>query len=643
MSRVVTESRPYDQFFDSTYTTSAYRSDPRVAAAMSRPEAVSGSGRYSYFRRPIMPRMTAVPPQILLAPTATIDPLAPVEEIEELPVKNQEVQTQYRDSESQTNPYTPDFFVKDGTEPEVLLLKDMTFGNGLPVGKKEIMMIEQARSKRELETNLPPFTDEAGLILRKRLMEAQEMREFKLREAEIDQKREDRLEAIERALKDHDESNEFLAAQRVEGLRQIRMEEREKTLLKIRDKRIKVLRRLAHRRNQVDPRLSTSEGPDPINHYFDKGSHVYAPIKRAGPVPDSDPAKFDVLSRTAPLTNMENITQLEANLPAVLSSTSGADIVSNMSKTAPSDGRNKGPRAAEPRLTSAAIRSLRARKRDIEVMTRILTMRKLERTGAIRPDSHPGSAPMTGGTSTAGARLASIMPKERPASPDFTQDPHDIADEQVPLQAACVLLQRLLRGRAVQNTMFEGRYRRRELITELRAASEMQELEAAEAALGSDEIQAKIAAEETQTQHDEIVKTTTVDAVAGSTTSNLLFGLVQEKVRNEAMIELESRTAAIHEERRKAETFEGGRRQKMQMKMPSTTTAPPTDTIGEGEEKEKEKENQVEDENKVEPKAETEIRADRFLLDSRYTKSTDEEAGGETTTTTTPAEGEAKS
>ncbi len=633
MSRVVTESRPYDQFFDATYTTSAYRSDPRVAAAMSRPEAVSGSGRYSYFRRPIMPRMTAVPPQVLLAPTETIDPLAPVEEIEELPVKNQEVQTQYRDSESQTNPYTPDFFVKDGTEPEVLLLKDMTFGNGLPVGKKEVMMIEQARSKRELETNLPPFTDEAGLILRKRLMEAQEMKEFHMRESEIDQKRQARLEAIDMALKDHDESNEFLAAQRVEGLRQIRMEEREKTLLKIRDKRIKVLRRLAHRRNQVDPRLSTSEGPDPINHYFDKGSHVYAPIKRSGPVPDSDPAKFDVLSRTAPLTNMENISQLETNLPAVLSSTSGADIVSNMSKTAPSDGRNKGPRAAEPRLTSAAIRSLRARKRDIEVMTRILTMRKLERTGAIRPDSHPGSAPgMTGGAASAGARLTSIMPKGRPASPDFTQNPHDIADEQVPLQAACVLLQRLLRGRAVQNTMFEGRYRRRELITELRAASEMQELEAAEAAFGSNEMHSKIAAEEAQMKHDDIVKTTTVDAIAGSNSSNLLYGLVQEKARNESMIDLQNRSAAIHEDRRKAETFEGGRRQKMQMKLPSATAPVPVDTEGDA--------NLEAEENKVELKMEAEIRADRFLLDSRYTKPTKDEVGGAEATVT---EGEAKS
>jgi hypothetical protein len=37
-------------------------------------------------------------------------------------------------------------------------------------------------------------------------------------------------------------------------------------------------------------------------------------------------------------------------------------------------------------------------------------------------------------------------------------------------QSAVTLLQRLVRGRAVQNVMYEGRFRRRELIAELRRA-----------------------------------------------------------------------------------------------------------------------------------------------------------------------------
>lgn len=71
--------------------------------------------------------------------------------------------------------------MEEGTDPELLLLKNLTYENGLPLGRKEIEMIEQARKKRELESNMPPFTDEASLLLRKKLMEQQEMLEFKLR------------------------------------------------------------------------------------------------------------------------------------------------------------------------------------------------------------------------------------------------------------------------------------------------------------------------------------------------------------------------------------------------------------------------------------------------------------------------------
>ena len=95
--------------------------------------------------------------------------------------KDAEIQTVYRESEAQTNPYTPNYSVEEGTNPELLLLKSLTYENGLPLGKKEIEFIEQARKKRELECNLPPFTDEASLHLRKRLMEDQEMVEFKIR------------------------------------------------------------------------------------------------------------------------------------------------------------------------------------------------------------------------------------------------------------------------------------------------------------------------------------------------------------------------------------------------------------------------------------------------------------------------------
>ena len=221
MSRIrTTESRPYDAYFDANYISNTAGMDRRVASSVSRTDTVAGTSRYKYFRRPVMPRMSAVPPQILLAPTEAVDPLVPCEEEPEPTVKDMEIQTMYRESEAQTNPYTPDFFVAPGAAPEVLLLKDLNLGdNQGGLGMKQVEMIENARRKRDVESNLPPFTDEAGLRLRKRLMEIQEMKEFRMREGEIDTRREARMEAIEQALRDRDESAEFLASQRVEGLR----------------------------------------------------------------------------------------------------------------------------------------------------------------------------------------------------------------------------------------------------------------------------------------------------------------------------------------------------------------------------------------------------------------------------------------
>lgn len=38
------------------------------------------------------------------------------------------VQTDYRDSEAQTDPYTPDYVVKAGEQPAVLSLSNLTYG-----------------------------------------------------------------------------------------------------------------------------------------------------------------------------------------------------------------------------------------------------------------------------------------------------------------------------------------------------------------------------------------------------------------------------------------------------------------------------------------------------------------------------------
>jgi hypothetical protein len=98
---------------------------------------------------------------------------------------------------------------------------------------------------------------------------------------------------------------------------------------------------------------------------------------------------------------------------------------------------------------------------------------------------------------------------------------HVVASQ--PLRAAVVLLQRLLRGRAVQNLMYEGRLRRSELIAELRAADDQwaQEVPLSAAELGA----------ENKAKRLEAIERTTLDAVGGIASSHLLNALALEKVR----------------------------------------------------------------------------------------------------------------
>lgn len=629
-------------------------------------ETISGTNRYKYFKRPIMPRVNAYPPHFLLAPTGggENNPLEPNVAPPEEPTREMGIQTMYRDSEAQTNPYTPAYVVPPGQEPEVLLLKNLTYEDGLPMGEKEMAMIEFARAKREMEMNLPPFTDEASLNLRKRLMETQEMREFKIRESEIDRIRDEKIQKLQEAIQDREESNDHMATQRLESVRLLRMEEREKVLEKIRTKRIKALRRLAHQRNVSDPILSESASngqtgtkTDIIDAYFDRGSQLYAPLKREGKEQANKQDSFDIQSRTAPMDNLGNLLALEYTIPRNLlnggpqsfapvlaSQTMPAHMLREMQNQA--QGQNQGYRhrnssikAAEPRMTSATARAYRQTKRDVEEMHQILTQKKRNgltpvtggRTSlsASAPvdNSRPFSPAQEGKSGTAGgsptmsptksaaaSTLLSKKPKVRPPTPDITRERPD-DHEQAPShgghrrshhhhghhtssnQAAAhgglneqqyleslVLLQRLIRGRAVQNIMFEGKYRRRELIAELQAADLAEreqaawqleaETMAANANVSSSSAMSNALLEEqrdAKARHEETIRVTSLDAVGGAVTSQIAATLAIERKRIDMIEKLQEMALRAMVERRDLEAAEAGRRQRVGMEYPTHT------------------------------------------------------------------------
>ena len=116
--------------------------------------------------------------------------------VEEPKTKVAEVQTIYRESEAQTNPYTPDYIIDKENVPEVLSIANLRFNKELPASMAEMELIEQMREKRAFENALPPTSDEACFSLRRKLMEEQEVREWNKREDDIKRLQNERLNLL---------------------------------------------------------------------------------------------------------------------------------------------------------------------------------------------------------------------------------------------------------------------------------------------------------------------------------------------------------------------------------------------------------------------------------------------------------------
>ena len=506
----------------------------------------------------------------------------------------------YRESEAQTNPYSPEYVLAPGARPEVLLLQSLKANNGLPINNREIDMIGQARVKKELELNALPMTDETCFVTRKKMMETQELRELAIREADIDAKFEQRLTALKVALDEKNDTNEFLASQRVESVRQARMEDREKVMQGIRKNRIQVLRRLARKRNEAEPLLSGTAGRDIINEYYDRGSTVYAPLKREGATVISSRTTADVSSRTLPLNSLDVIAAVEDCVPTRLKGFSN-DLFNPekkyLSSTLPVGVSKGGGRAAVPRLTSAATRTLRNTKSDVDTMYEIIQSKKkktalkphspttpqsrsassnnVHRMGASqanvltldarlhadKPQTDAASKPATpkkpstspSRKSTASSMLAG-KPKGRPDTPDIaSQTAAESTGES--LKAAVTMLQKLLRGRAVQNSMYEGRHRQKEVIEEMRASDE------ATMNVQSEE-QQMLELNRLKEYRWRRVQRAVEDKIVGALASNLLFFLEKEKERNDTIDDLVSEASKATFERARREAAEAGRRQR---------------------------------------------------------------------------------
>ncbi|KAK3106963.1 hypothetical protein FSP39_004095 [Pinctada imbricata] len=504
------------------YTTFNYDPSVQVPPKTFADAHVAGQNRYKFFRRPIIPFLQQIPPEVMLA-TARQDPLAGPDQLQvERPptplTKTVEIQTDYRDSEAQTDPYTPEYVVRPGSAPELLTLATLSFGRGLPAGLAEVEMIERARTKRAWEATLPPLNDVSQLDKRRKMMDEMERKEWALREQEIEKLQEARMEVLKKLLKKREENHAELNIKRLDKLWTKKQKDKEKKIKKIRNEHIKSIRKLTRKRSAVEGKL---ERRDIVHEYSSFGSQTYAPLTRIGMFLDRGSEQYVVKSRH--LSSYQGLLELEASLP---------DFVVNP--------RIKAPK---PKTVTKTGYMKRKYRQEQELKDMHLTIQEEKTRGEEEPKP-----------------LRFLQKIEKPIPRPPTPSVEVPSEQEEDKELAVIFLQQVIRGRAIQNMIYEGKEKRMELIKELRSTHALQE---AEQKVKQQEKQATLALQRQRRlhEHKELLVDEAMSQLEGSSLGDTLDFLSKELIRLQEERRIHAFSMLAERQRRIREAEESGRRQ----------------------------------------------------------------------------------
>ncbi|KAL4472978.1 hypothetical protein ABPG72_020672 [Tetrahymena utriculariae] len=499
---------------------------------------VSNRDRPLYFKRPLVPQMTDIPLHISRPP---IDQQVDYQSMQmqqnativEAPTKDAFVQTDYRESETQTDPFTPKCFVRDGDHPEVMELKDYKYGKGLPASIEELEQIELNREKVWFENSLPPISDEASFNLRRKLMKEQELREWSKKENEIKKFQNEKLYLLQQALIEREKEVEDKSQERIEEIRQQKTEHKNRQIAKIQRKKIKIDRKMTKSRKMQGKETLKR---DIIEDYANFASRVYAGITHEGLSLDKIANKYEV--QPLALGNYEMLQALHEGIR---------------------------PREFETRVNlKKEIKEIEKNYTRLENYHRGELKKAQDEINGVHQQSKAQQQKKGNNFSYKDAEN-----KIRPATPtwiydaNFNYSPSPISEIQVyrgpngvqlmqaadKREEAVLLLQRLLRGRTTQNIMYEGKKKRTALIEELLTVAQIENLEEDKAE------------EVLMQQHEEKVKNAVLESIQGEVIAETMDELSKELLRIKQERKIQQMVEIAEKDRRIREIEEAGKRQ----------------------------------------------------------------------------------
>ncbi|XP_061580416.1 cilia- and flagella-associated protein 91 [Cololabis saira] len=226
----------------------------------TQPCRVTGGDYWKYLTRPLVPSGQTLHPGVSVTVPEDFSSNGGNGDEQQPSHRTVGVQTDYRESETQTDPHSPEYVARPGSTPsELLQLAVLTWGRGLPAGLAEVEMIERARAKRAWEATLPPPDDLNQLDKRRRMMEEMEAKEWAFREGEIQKLQEARLAVVKDLLRQRNEAQKDFAKDRLQQIDSEHQKQREIKLGKIQHDYMRALRKLEAKRKNVEGKL---ERPD---------------------------------------------------------------------------------------------------------------------------------------------------------------------------------------------------------------------------------------------------------------------------------------------------------------------------------------------------------------------------------------------
>ncbi|XP_027018389.2 cilia- and flagella-associated protein 91-like isoform X2 [Tachysurus fulvidraco] len=231
---------------------------PGVQLHKPKSDDVTGEDRWKFFKRPLVRYAQQIPDDVIFALTKTDSHItqqdsSSSERMESLFQRTVEIQTDYRESEAQTDPFSPEYKLRPGADiPEILSLTNFSWGHGLPAGLDEVEMIERARQKRAWEATLPPMSDPTQLDKRKRMINDMEAKEWAFREQEIEKLQETRLALLKRFLQERESQQDKVTVHRLNEHFSKLQREKENRLHKIRKNYALAIRKLVAKRKMLE-------------------------------------------------------------------------------------------------------------------------------------------------------------------------------------------------------------------------------------------------------------------------------------------------------------------------------------------------------------------------------------------------------